>query len=360
MKKKLIIFYPNISNDGCKKTLELYSQYFIKKFNLFLITNTSDLSLLKNINSKVNIINPKSTFFEKFYLLNELYCVFQLFKIKNLNKIVLSLDSHFFLLLLKFFNLNFSLIVRIANPISINKNNFFSSSSGLQIGKVDLILMKFANLVILYNKKHLKILSNNFKIKKTLVIRNHFPKFVVSKKKIKKKYNIFFIGRLVDSKDPIFFLRNCLKINNKFCAKISFVGDGPLMNDLKKLSFIKKSKVKFYNFVKDPFKKLRNKIDIFCLTSKYDGTPNVLGEAISYKIPCLAPKNVGCVDELLNYGEYGETFTKESDKDFSKKINLLLNNYSKAILKSEKAYKALNRYNKKNTLEKLEKKLLLF
>jgi len=66
MKKKLIIFYPNISNDGCKKTLELYSQYFIKKFNLFLITNTSDLSLLKNINSKVNIINPKSTFFEKF------------------------------------------------------------------------------------------------------------------------------------------------------------------------------------------------------------------------------------------------------------------------------------------------------
>ena len=27
-----------------------------------------------------------------------------------------------------------------------------------------------------------------------------------------------------------------------------------------------------------------------CLTSLFDGTPNVLGEAISYKIPCIAPK----------------------------------------------------------------------
>ena len=190
MKKRLFIFHPNINNDGCKKTLELYCDHFVKKFKITLITNTLNRNLLKKINSEVKIINPKNFFFKKNFLLNEIYCIFYFLRIKNKNSTVLSLDGHFLLLFLKLFKLNFKLIVRIANPIIKNNKNFFTTDPGLKIGYLDLILMRFADLVVLYNKEHSKILLNTFKVKKILIIRNYFPKIILPKKKLKK--NIIF------------------------------------------------------------------------------------------------------------------------------------------------------------------------
>ena len=56
---------------------------------------------------------------------------------------------------------------------------------------------------------------------------------------------------------------------------------------------VTQKKVKIYGYIENGLKKLNKKIDILCITSKFDGTPNVLGEAVSFKIPCLAPRNVG-------------------------------------------------------------------
>ena len=67
MKKRLFIFHPNINNDGCKKTLELYCDHFVKKFKITLITNTLNRNLLKKINSEVKIINPKNFFLKKIF-----------------------------------------------------------------------------------------------------------------------------------------------------------------------------------------------------------------------------------------------------------------------------------------------------
>ena len=46
------------------------------------------------------------------------------------------------------------------------------------------------------------------KIKNVKIVRNFFPKYKGRKKK-KKTYNVFFVGRLVPDKDPVFFLKNC-------------------------------------------------------------------------------------------------------------------------------------------------------
>ena len=120
----------------------------------------------------------------------------------------------------------------------------------------------------------------------------------------------------------------------------------------------KNNKIKIINTITEL--KPRKKIDIFCLTSKYDGTPNVLGEAISYKIPCLSPKNVGCSNELLGNGKYGELYEQNNQKDFLKKLKIIIKKYRNSITKAEKAYKGLEKYNKSSTLSKLEKKLISF
>ena len=99
---------------------------------------------------------------------------------------------------------------------------------------------------------------------------------------------------------------------------------------------------------------LNQKIDVMCITSKFDGTPNVLGEAVSYKIPCIAPKGVGLSNLILLNGKGGYLYKPRSDDDFKNKLSSILLNYNDAIHKSKKAYKKLKRFDFDNTLKKLE------
>ena len=100
--------------------------------------------------------------------------------------------------------------------------------------------------------------------------------------------------------------------------------------------------------------KLNQKIDVMCITSKFDGTPNVLGEAVAYKIPCIAPKGVGLSNLILLNGEGGYLYKPGSDHDFKNKLSSILLNYNDAIIKSKKAYKKLKRFDFDNTLKRLE------
>ena len=52
------------------------------------------------------------------------------------------------------------------------------------------------------------------------------------------------------------------------------------------------------------------------MTSKYDGTPNVLGEALSHGIPVVAPKNVGLANMVLKNGRYGYLYDPEKKNSF--------------------------------------------
>ena len=109
--------------------------------------------------------------------------------------------------------------------------------------------------------------------------------------------------------------------------------------------------------MENAIKRLNKKIDIICITSKFDGTPNVLGEAVSYKIPCLAPKGVGLSNLILLNGKGGYLYEPNSNKNFQLQLKSMLLNYNKAINKSNLAYKKLERFNYKNTLIKLKKSI---
>ncbi len=362
MRKNLVFFHPNLRDDGCKKTLEIYTNFLAKKFNVTLITNTSNLSLLKNINPKIRLLNLNNFLFRNFIFINQIYCLISLIKYMNRDNIIFSLDGYFILLFLKFLKFKFNLFIRIANPIPVNDNKLkiISTNPGSEIGILDLFFLKYSDVTILYSKLYKNYLEKKYKLKNILIIKNYFKKEKVTNRNKNRYSNIFFIGRLVDIKDPFFFLKNLIVISYNYKIKIHIVGDGPLLNDLKKISTQKNIPVKFYGHIKNPFKKFHNKIDIFCLTSKHDGTPNVLGEAVSKKIPCIAPKDVGCVNEILDNGNLGTIYKKGNSKDFQRKIIYMINNCRAVNKKAERAYKGLDRYNLDNTLKKLEKKIFSF
>ncbi len=355
MRKKIYFFYPNIINDGIRRTFEIYNNFLKKKYDIVLVTNSNKKLIKDSKNIKTQRL--KINIFQKIKFLNSILCVIKFFQNKDKNKIIFSLDDHLFLLILKLLGLNFKLILRTPNPIYnlYNKSELkFINNKGFT-NKYQLYLYRFADLVITYSKSNALSLKKKFKVKNAYHVNNYFKKFEIKKKRKKKYYNIFFIGRFVDSKDPVFFLKNLIYLLNKLNIKIYLIGEGDLLRKLKNISKSYKDKIKIFKYIKKPFKKYHQIIDLFCVTSKFDGTPNVLGEAIGYSVPCVAPRDAGLSNILLNYGKSGYLYKQGSNESFKKCITLAIKNYSLSIKKTKKALSQLDNFSKEKTLGKMEK-----
>lgn len=355
--KKIIFFCPTISDQGgLEKTLAIYLNYLSDFNNVSLVTNTNNTKRLSKVKKKIEIINPKNIFFLKFRLLNNIFCILKLLKNKNKEDIIFSMQDHFIFLLLKFFGLKNKLIIRTMSAIYNTKNKDESSQlkKYFLIKKFVMNFYKYADLVITFSNNNKFYLTTVNKVKNVEVIYNYFERNTGNKKR-KKMYNIFFIGRLVEDKDPEFFLRNCIEISKKYNIKIHIIGRGECSNRLKNISKGYKNLIKLYGFVESPLKKFNKIIDIFCVTSKFDGTPNVLGEAMSYNIPSIAPDKIGLSNLLFANGKYGYLYKPGNNNDFQKKIKNIILNYNKAIIKAKRGNLALKRFSKQNTLYKLNK-----
>lgn len=360
-KKKIIFFCPQIADGGLEKTLINYLNFFSKNNDVSLITNTNNYKQLNLINKKVKIVNFKINYLIKFRLINNIYCVIQLIKFLTKKSIIFSLQDHFFLLLFKYFGMKTKLVIRTPTAMFNGKNAYekIHLNKSHWLKKIITAFYKYSDLVITFSENNKKFLKSNLGVKNVQVIYNYFPKFSGNKKK-KKVYNIFFIGRLVDDKDPVFFIENIIKLLNFKRFKVHIIGKGPCLNKLKEITIRNLKDIKYYGYVKDPLIKYHKIIDLICVTSKYDGTPNIIGEALSYKIPCIAPTKVGLSDFVFSNGEYGYLYEPGNNKSFQKKVLEILNNYTFAINKAKRGYRSLDRFSKKNTLEKLDATLNKF
>jgi len=353
--KKIYLLCPSIQDGGLEKTLSIYANFLTKKFQVNLVTNTFNNKRLKTFHKNVKIINFKNKFFLKNRILNNLFCVIKTLMKKEKKLVIFSFHDHFFWCLLKFFKIKFKLIIRTQTAIINDKNKSEEKNIKQKFFLRSLITLfyRYTDLVITFSEQNKLFLKKKIKVKNVKVIYNYFPQYNAVKK-IKKIYNVFFVGRLVPDKDPIFFLKNCMALSKKVKFNIGIVGKGSCYKIIKSISKKNNENIKIYGYLENGLKKLNQKIDVMCITSKFDGTPNVLGESVAYKIPCLAPKGVGLSNLILLNGKGGYLYKPGSNDDFKNKLNSILLNYNSAILKSKKAYKKLARFDFDNTLKKLE------
>ena len=355
MLREIYLFCPYIHDGGLEKTLSIYANYLSKKFKVHLITNTFNQKRLKSFSKSVKIINFKNKIFLKNRIINNLFCIFKILSIRRKNLIIFSFHDHFFWCLLKFLRVKFKLIIRTQSAIINKKNKIEEKNLSRNFFFRNFItrFYKYSDLLITFSNQNKIFLKKKIQAKNVHVIYNYFPKYK-AKKKQKKIYDVFFVGRLVPDKDPVFFLKNCLSLSKKLNFKINIMGKGECYNEIKEIAK-NETNIKIHGYVENGLKKINKKIDIICITSKYDGTPNVLGEAISYKIPCLAPRHVGLSNLLLLNGKGGYLYKSNSNKDFKIKLKSMIDNYQVAMKKSEISYLKLDRFNINNTLLKLEK-----
>ena len=292
-KKKILFITPSLGLGGAEKNLIYLSNNLSKRFNIdFLILQKRKISFQKKIFSKdINLFqyNFRRT-------LNAFPIILNKIKSKKYKYIFTSsIQLNFYIVIIKLFtNIKFLLVHRESNyPINTEFNlsyiiNFFLRLFYFGSDKVIVQneqIKKQLNRYFFVNKKKIHKVNN-------LIDLNYIKRKSLEKINIKKKVGekvLINVAALSVQKNQIEILK-ALKIlkNFNFKYKMFFIGTGNEIIKLKK--FIKLNRLKNIYFLgnrSNPYKYLK-KSDLFILSSRWEGMPNVLLEAQSLNLKIIS------------------------------------------------------------------------
>lgn len=287
----------------------------LKKFN------TSNLKkIIKEYN--INVIHAhdfKASFLSSFVaskdvkVVSHLHCNYKLLKIKKITSFVYSNIQK-----------KFSRIIVVSNEI-LNDAPF-----GKKIKDKTILL---SNVV---DKNNIINLSNEYET---------------------DKYDLLFLGRLIDLKQPLFFIEivNDLKKDNPN-IKACILGQGVLYDECKeKIKFYKLEKnIDLVGFKSNPFPYVKNsKIQI--LPSKFEGLPMSVIEAMILNVPVVNSGVGGLSDMFKDNKEYICKTKKEYINCILNLLNKKPNDYKKDCESIVKDFVDMNKYIKK--IDKIYKEI---
>ena len=168
-----------------------------------------------------------------------------------------------------------------------------------------LVIGKLNKEFYLYHKVPSKKLSKGL-----YFVDNDFFRLNNSKKKLKKKYKfhkkkiVLFVGKFIQRKNPLEFLKLAKLFDDKKDIKFIMIGDGNLKN--KCHQYIKKNKLnntRILGFINQ--KKIREYYwisDLLIVPSKYETWGLNINEAFASDTPVICTKNCGASADLLHEG----------------------------------------------------------
>lgn len=191
-----------------------------------------------------------------------------------------------------------SVIFRLIANSKLNKIIWVSDSAYQEYIFKDNIKNKS---IILYNAVDVQELKNLAKLDKR-----------------EYKFDLIFLARLEDVKDPLRFIRIVGLVRRQIPKiKVAIVGDGSLMGVVKEkvAKYKLQDNIKIFGNLENPYKVLMNS-KALVITSKFEGTPMNALEAISFGIPVISTP----VDGLKKILTKTTGVFCESDFEFSEQI----------------------------------------
>ena len=114
------------------------------------------------------------------------------------------------------------------------------------------------------------------------------------------------------------------------------------------------NKIEFTGFRKD-VKELMAKSDIYILTSRNEGLPMVLIEAMSQGMACIAYDCVSGPAEIINHGENGILVTDQNKEEMILRLEELIDNEKLRKTLMTNATKSLDKFSLDNVGKKWQK-----
>jgi len=229
--------------------------------------------------------------------------------------------------------------------------------------KIDRLTSKFTNIIISNSFSGKKVLIEKGRInpEKIIVIPNGVKIMDGKIPSLKKEFGfeensmvIGTVGNLKEVKDHKTFIKAGSEISKNF-QNIRFLiaGKGPLGRELKKFAELLgiRKKIVFVGFIRE-IEKVYSAIDIFVLTSFWEGCPLSVLEAMSFGIPVVS-FSVGDVPYIIQNGKDGFVVKNRDFTELIEKIELLLKNET---LRNKMGRNAKEKIMREFTVEKMIKK----
>lgn len=295
-KNKVYVFYTKRDNEFFKKKLKNLSVKIFKKKN----------------NTNFNLVN----FFLDFLYLRKLILRIN----PNIIHVHLPYMELLTFLVLKTLDKKYNFIItkHIDSSLFNASNNQNESLIGSFLG--NLIYSKAKKIIAISEAVKKYIITNYSNVKTNNIAVIHYgiehKIFSKSKKilnKFKKKYNLnsyYILGvaaRLVRQKSIDFLIKGFSVYNKNFNpkSKLLIAGKGPLKEELKELvsSLNLKKSVIFLGFQND-IDTFYQSINVFCLTSNYEGLGLAILEALACKKPIIT-SNCSAMPEIIKHKKNG-------------------------------------------------------
>lgn len=306
-KNKISFFIPSLRGGGAERVfVNLANEFANNGFDVDLVLSQKEGPYLINVSKKVRIVDLKS----KRVLFSLIPLIFYLRKEK---------PSYLFSTLT-----HANIVAIIAKKISmvdlkliIRQEIYFSSIPSRKLKLIAQFFYKKANSIIALSKDMADDLINNIDIDKNNIVVINNP--VIKKLKEEFSDNInhpFFenkenkiilgIGRLSDQKDFYSLIKAFDQIRKNNNIKLIILGDGEERKNLEELIKILnlEDHVDMPGFVDNPYRYMSN-ANLFVLSSKYEGFPNVLIEAMACGLPVVSTDCLSGPREILDSGKYG-------------------------------------------------------
>ncbi len=157
-------------------------------------------------------------------------------------------------------------------------------------------------------------------------------------------FDVIYVGRLTYQKDPQRLMRVCAKLKErKNDIKIAVVGTGELEEETQSLcaELGLRNNVRFMGFQPNPIKMVSDS-KVMVLTSRWEGTPMCVLEAMALGTPVVSTPSDGMLD-LIDSGIHG--YLCDEDEELVEKILKIVEDDTHRTMLAENAMKKSERIN---------------
>lgn len=337
-KENLTFILPDLDLGGTQRVLVYLANSLVKegyKIKIIVfkkvegkIFDLSNKVLIKNL----NLYKKTTNIFQKIF--------FNIYRIKKIRNEIKKDNSSKLISFLTTTN-----ILTLISSIGLNKKIIINERNDPSKKKIS-IFWKILKFLIYRNAD--KIFVNQPNVKKSFIYKNLFfipnPITILPEKKVKKKKIILSVARLDYQKNIDLLIKSFSKsIAIKKNWKLVIFGKG---KEKKKLLMLV-NKLGISNFVifKGTTEKINywyKKSEIFTLSSRFEGMPNALIEAMNSKLAVIGTRIPG-IKFFIKNKINGLLFGVNNEKELTKHINFLIKNKTIRRNLGNKAFKDVNK-----------------